>query len=250
MTPGRQTPVPLPNASGLGYYEYLPAGYGTGTRFPLIVFFHGSGERGNGSLEELPRLLRHGPPKLLEHGKELPAIVISPQTRAHWSPSLTTPFVDHLLNHYDVAPDRIYITGLSLGGAGAWLYAKSNPGIPAALVPICGPNSGTGYDVLRDMPTWVFHGIDDDVVPIGASQDILAEVTGARPVVAENAGRTGYFQEARWSWRTGTAAPATGETPTFTVYADTGHDSWTAAYDDQAMWDWMLAQRRTPPGSR
>jgi predicted peptidase len=197
MTPGSQTPVPLPNPSGRGYYEYRPAGYGTGTRSPLIVFFHGSGERGNGSLEKLPRVLSHGPPKLIARGQSLPAIVISPQTEDRWSPSITTPFIDYLLSHYDVDLDRIYITGLSLGGEGAWLYAKSNPGIPAALVPICGPDNNTGYGVLRDMPTWVFHTIGDAIVPISNTQDILAEVTGLRPAVTGNDGKTRLFPESQ-----------------------------------------------------
>jgi dienelactone hydrolase len=250
MTPGGQTPVPLPNPSGRGYYEYLPAGYGTGTRFPLIVFFHGAGERGNGSLAELPRVLKHGPPKLIENGKAFPAIVISPQTATNWLPSITTPFVNYLLANYDVDPDRVYITGLSLGGEGTWRHALANPGIPAAIVPICGPDNSTGYGVLSQIPTWVFHRAGDTVVRISESQDILVEVTGVRPDVTGNEGKTGYFNGSAWGWRAGQAAPATGENPTFTVYTGTSHDAWTAAYNNQAMWDWLFAQRRpTPPGS-
>jgi hypothetical protein len=253
MTPGGQTPVPYPNDSGLGYYEYLPEGYGTGTRFPIIIFFHDAPERGDGSLAELPRVLKHGPPKLIEGGKAFPAIVISPQIDidSSWSPSITTPFVDYILNRYDVDLERIYFTGLSMGGEGTWLYAKANPGIPAAIVPICAPDNSTDYSLLRDLPTWTFHTLRDFVVPISETEDILAKVTGVRPVTTGNGGKTGYFQASSWSWRTGQAAPTPGENPTFTVYSGSGHDAWTAAYNNQAMWDWLFTRRWTlpPPSS-
>jgi predicted peptidase len=110
MTPGGQTPIPKDPITGrLGYYEYLPAGYETGTKFPLIVSF--SAHTGSGTPPDLERVLQSGVPKLIEDGKEFPAIVISPQTSTNWSPSISTPFVDYILSHYDVDPDRIYITG-------------------------------------------------------------------------------------------------------------------------------------------
>jgi predicted peptidase len=243
MPPGRQTPCPLPNPSGLGYYEYLPAGYGTGS-FPLVVFFHGSGERGDGSPAELPRVLRHGPPKLIEHGKELPAIVISPQLPdpARWHTSITTPFVDYLLSHYGVDRSRIYVTGLSLGGEGAWMYARSHPRTVAAIVPVCGPRSGTGYSVLRDLPIWTFHADGDPAVSLASSLDILAEVTSVAP--PRRPGTTSYFDGTSWTSRAGEAPPAPGENPTFTLYPGADHDAWTPAYDNQAMWSWLFAQRR------
>ncbi len=248
MTPGGQTPRPDTPDQPCGYYEYLPDDYPTGTSFPLIVFLHGIGERGNGSLAELPRVLKHGPPKLIEDGKEFPAIVISPQLPASyskWEASFTTPCVAYILEHYKVDRSRVYVTGLSLGGEGTWLYAMANTGIPAALVPICGPKRTTGHGILGDMPIWVFHRIGDPTVPISSSQNILEEITGVKPDVTGQAGKTGYFQPSAWNWRAGDAAPGPGENPTFTVYAGSGHDAWTAAYNNQAMWDWLFAQRRT-----
>lgn len=246
-TPGGQTPYPAPNDAGLGYYEYLPAGYGDGTRFPLIVFLHGVGERGNGSLQDLPRVLKNGPPKLIEGGQDFPAIVISPQvptSQQHWAAAVTTPFVRYLLTHYDVDLERVYITGLSLGGEGTWIYAKSNPTIPAAIVPICGPKFGTGYDALSGLPIWVFHRVGDPTVSINHSVNLLEEVTAVTPAPVV-AGSTGYFGGTSWTWRTGQAAPLAGENPTFTVYTGSGHDAWTAAYNNQAMWSWLFAQRRS-----
>jgi predicted peptidase len=248
MTRGGQTAHPLPNPSGLGYLEYLPVGYGTGTRFPLIVFLHGSGERGDGSHRELARVFAHGPPKLLAAGAELPALVISPQLadERRWTAAVTTPFVDHVLGAYDVDPDRIYITGLSLGGEGAWVYGRSHPERIAALVPVCGPRSGAGYGVLRDVPIWAFHTGAEPIVPIDTSLDILTEVTGVRP--EHEAGHTGYFDGTRWSWRPGEAAPRAGEGRAFTVYPGTSHDAWTPAYDNPDLWRWLFAQRRAGPG--
>lgn len=259
-TPGGQTPFPSPNDAGLGYYEYRPAGYDTpGSQFPLIVFFHGVGECGDGSLNQLPLVLKHGPPKLIEAGRAFPAIVISPQAPKNASGTcswvnLTTPFVDFVLNHYGAHIDRnrIYITGLSLGGEGTWTYARSHPDTVAAIVPICGPKSGTGYDVLRDMPIWTFHRIGDPTVSINATEDILKEVTGVDPRSGLKAGFTGYFKPAAWDWsRTGENPPQTGENPTFTVYTGAFHDAWTMAYNNEAMWTWLFAQHlpHPPPGS-
>jgi len=249
MTAGVQTPHPLPNPTGLGFHEYLPPGYGTGARFPLIVFFHGSGERGDGSSRELARVLANGPPRLLAEGAELPAIVISPQLAdgVRWTAAVTTPFVDRILAAYDVDPDRIYITGLSLGGEGAWVYARNHPDRIAAIAPVCGPRSGTGYGVLAGLPIWAFHTSGEEIVPVRTSVEILTEVTGVAPV--PEAGQTGYFDGARWSWRPGEAAPQSGERVAFTAYPGASHDAWTPAYGNPELWRWLLAQRRGRPGA-
>lgn len=236
-------PCPLPNDAGRGYYEYLPPGYGTGARFPLVVFLHGSGESGDGSPAQLPAVLRHGPPRLIERGTAFPAIVISPQTANDWSISITTPFVDHVLRRYDVDPDRVYITGLSLGGYGTWEYARHRRDLVAAIAPICGPERGTGYGVLDGLPIWAFHRMHEEIVPVEDSENVLGQVTGVRPRSVE--GQTGYFDGALWSWRAGEAAPGATENPAFTVYPGGDHDAWTAAYDNGALWDWLFSHRRT-----
>jgi dienelactone hydrolase len=244
-TSGVQTPHPLPNEAGLGYYEYLPAGYETGAQFPLIVFFHGIGERGDGSTE-LNRVLKWGPPQLInDNVRQFPAIVISPQlsaSSATWSNAITTPFVDYILSHYHVDRSRIYVTGLSLGGGGTWTYAKHHPATVAAIVPICGTRDETGYNVLHPMPIWTFHRISDSTVPISAAVSILDEATGVDPQPLQ-AGSTAYFDGTGWSWRTGEAAPSTGAHVMFTVYSGSAHDEWIPAYNNQAMWDWLFRQR-------
>lgn len=251
-------PRPLPNGTNLPYYEYLPTGYSTATRYPLVVFFHGIGECGNGTTE-LSRVLRNGPPKLIEGGKQFDAIVISPQRPANasgvcenitWSTTLTEPFVDAILDNYSVDRDRVYITGLSMGGGGAWMYAKANPGIVAALVPICGAGGTTSdFVALRGMPIWAFHKEVDSEVPYSSTTSKLGVITGVnpeanRPTDNRSPGYTGSFNGTSWVWRYGQAAPPTNENPILTTYEGSGHDSWTAAYNNQAMWDWMFSQRR------
>jgi len=249
---GTQVARPLPNASGLGYYEYLPDGYGTGARYPLIIFFHGQGERGNGGTE-LARVLKHGPPKLIAAGKSFPAIVISPQLPTQyssWKGEITTAFVDYILDHYAVDRARIYITGLSLGGGGAWIYAKNHPDLVAAVVPICGTESSTGYEVLAGMPLWAFHSEGDQTVLYNKTTTKLKVITGFDPELTrpqDNQGYTAGFNGAKWTWRQGQAAPPASENPILTTYEDTNHDSWTRAYANQALWDWLFRQRRSTP---
>jgi pimeloyl-ACP methyl ester carboxylesterase len=256
LTPGPPTSggqTPYENSDGLSFYEYLPAGYSNGGQFPLLVFLHGIGECGDGSFGQLPRVLKHGPPKLIENGKAFPAIVISPQalgtpTSCSWV-NLTTPFIDFLLDRYAGRIDlsRIYITGLSLGGQGTWAYARNHPSTVAAIVPICGPRSGTGYSVLREMPTWPFHNTGDGTVSIGQTISLLQEITGDAPDLPspppDANTYTGYFKSTGWEWRAGQSAPGPGENPAFTVYNVNSHDAWTKAYNNQAMWDWLFAQR-------
>ncbi|MBV9791329.1 MAG: hypothetical protein JOZ51_24245 [Chloroflexi bacterium] len=251
-------PRPLPNGTNLPYYEYLPAGYGSGTLYPIVVFFHGIDECGNGTTE-LSRVLKLGPPKLIEGGKQFDAIVISPQLPPNssgvcdnisWSTTITTPFVNAILNKYAVDRDRVYVTGLSLGGGGAWMYAKANPGVVAALVPVCGAgSSSTGFEVLRGMPLWAFHYEVDSRVPYSWTTSKLGVITGVnpeinRPTDNRTPGYTGAFNGTGWTWRLGQAAPPASENPILTTYEGSSHAAWTPAYNNQAMWDWMFSQRR------
>lgn len=246
----------LPNGTNLPYYEYLPEGYGT-RPFALLVFFHGIDECGNGTTE-LSRVLRHGPPSLIEGGKVFDAIVISPQLPPNstgecrsisWSTSITVPFVDAILSKYNVDRDRIYITGLSLGGGGTWMYAKARPNMVAAIVPICGNGSSTGSEVLRGMPIWAFHKEADTTVSYSLTTSKLQVITGVnpesnRPQDNRTPGYTGSFNGTSWVWRYGQAAPPATENPILTTYEGSSHDAWTPAYNNAAMWNWLFAQRR------
>jgi predicted peptidase len=198
----------------LPYLLYLPRGYDATKRYPLILFLHGSGERGTDL--DLVRFI--GLPHKLDTWDDCPFIVVSPQCPAHsrWV-FLLDPLdalLDDVLARYAVDERRVILTGMSMGGEGAWSLAAYRPERFAALVAICGRNSPMMALWLKDMPIWVFHGAQDDVVPLSASETMVAALRKA------------------------------GNNPRFTVYPDAGHDSWTQAYDEPELYPWLLAQTK------
>src|SRR4028119_329769 len=123
----------------VGYLLYLPEAYGKdpNQKWPLVVFLHGSGESGS----DLEKLKAHGPPKLIAQGKAFPFIVVSPQApdgvRRGWDVEVLNALLDDMLAKYSVDTDRVYLTGLSMGGYGTWSWATANPERFAAVAPIC-----------------------------------------------------------------------------------------------------------------
>jgi predicted peptidase len=198
----------------LQYLLYLPRKFRTKKRWPLVLFLHGAGERGS----DLSLVKRHGPPKLAEAGKDLPYIVVAPQCPdgRWWNDQLESLqlLLDEICRRCPVDPDRIYVTGLSMGGYGTWALALSQPDRFAAIAPICGGSTPFLAPLIKHVPTWVFHGAKDGVVPITYSREMVESLRAA------------------------------GGKPKFTVYPDAGHDSWTAAYADGQFWRWLLRQRR------
>ena len=122
----------------LDYLLYLPADYDKQDAWPLLLFLHGAGERG----DDLELVKKHGPPKLIEQGKPFPFIVVSPQCPkdGSWStrPLELTALLDDIAAKYKVDRDRVYLSGLSMGGFGTWLLAGYAPERFAAILPICG----------------------------------------------------------------------------------------------------------------
>ena len=210
----------------LDYLLYLP---GTNSApeeaWPLMLFLHGAGERG----DDLEKVKAHGPPRLIAEGRELPFIIAAPQCPEgiSWSnPEMILALnglVDELIANHPVDESRIYLTGLSMGGFGAWHYALRDPGRFAALVPIAGGHQ-PGSDAvpadicaLQDTPVWVFHGLLDDVVPAWQS-GILVDALRACPAEVK-----------------------------LTLYAEADHDdAWKRAYNDPALYEWLLAQQLGP----
>src|SRR5262249_16491424 len=161
------------------YLEYLPPGYATATsNFPVIIFLHGSGEAGNGSPEELERVASWGPPSLIKNGHDMCFevngvkecfVVISPQmsNASYGWDYIVAGVIDHLLNgpdNYKVDPNRIYLTGLSLGGGGVYNVASSlrnRPNKIAAIAPMAGYSESFDDGCVisaRKIPIWAFHG--------------------------------------------------------------------------------------------
>jgi poly(3-hydroxybutyrate) depolymerase len=246
---GIQKEVPLgTNAAKFGYFEYLPPNYPTSGSFPLIVFLHGVGEKGNGTTD-LYKVLKNGPPYQISIGawpiknpngnypsKEF--IVISPQSSSGFpSPASIHEFIAFLKSYYKVDNDRIYLTGLSAGGISTWRYLATYNDQIAAAIPIAG-NSNAYTSTLctsKDTPVWAFHGDADGTVSVSGS------------ITAINTLRS---------------CPPAGTAPhLLTIYNGVGHNSWTNTYNlryiDHAVvdpnydsysvsiYDWLLSHTRS-----
>jgi len=202
----------------LDYWLHLPQDYtaDSGREWPLILFLHGGGERGN----DLALVKRHGIPKLLEQGTHLPFVVVAPQcpedstwwVEAHAVMAL----LDEVSRAHAVDARRVYLTGLSLGGYGTWYLATLHPRRFAAVAPICG--GGVWFygfpervGALKDVPVWAFHGAKDPTVPLEESTKMVEALREA------------------------------GGNVRFTVYPDAEHDSWTQTYDNPELYEWFLS---------
>jgi len=196
----------------VGYLLYLPENYNTSENFPLLLFLHGAGERG----DDLEKVKVHGPPKLIAGGKNFPFIVVSPQCPENqwWSSEVLDALLKDIVDNYNVDEDRIYVTGLSMGGFGTWELAIKYPNRFAAIAPICGGGNFHLADVLKDLPIWVFHGAKDNVVPLKSSQEMVD------------------------------ALEKVGGNVKFTIYPMAGHDSWTETYNNPELYEWFLKQKR------
>jgi predicted peptidase len=200
------------------YLLYLPKEYGkeTDKKWPLMLFLHGSGESGS----DIEKVKMHGPPKLVAGGKEFPFIIVSPQaptSRIGWQVETLNTLLDDVIQKYSVDQDRVYLTGLSMGGFGTWALASANPERFAAIAPICGGGQPFMARRLKNVPAWVFHGGKDPTVPVKNSEDMVDALKSA------------------------------GGDVKLTIYPDAGHDSWTATYDNPELYTWFLAHTRNKP---
>lgn len=228
-----QTVTFVPTAPDVrGHAAILPASYNDTTKtWPTIIFLHGSGERGSGSLNDLKKTIANGPAKVLKDGKFL---ILCPQTNS-WSwrtvKTLRDPvtnttykvkvndankFVEWALQHYRIDPKRVYITGLSMGGEGVWFAMADNPSLYAAGAPVCGRASRTEGGTVQKggVKVWAFHGDADKSIGIQAG---LNPILGMRTA---------------------------GGSPTWTVYPGVGHNCWDVTYKNMALYPWFLKYTR------
>ena len=213
---------------------FVPPSYVPTRRWPVILFLHGAGERGSDGYIQTQVGLA---PAIRQNASRIPAIAVFPQATADssWTGMLARvamAALDQTMREYQIDPARVYLTGLSMGGNGAWYIAYRNPKRFAALVPICSwvsPNfwkvdpvvpadSGEVFSALarqlHRVPTWIFHGEIDPVVPVAESRKAYA------------------------------ALQAAGAGVQYTEVPGTGHNSWDAAYASPKLWAWVLAQRQ------
>ncbi len=215
--PGSQTAARLkePVSVELGYLLYLPEEYEQRDSWPLILFLHGAGERG----DDLELVKKHGPPKLIAAGEDFPFIVVSPQCpKDRWWESVElAALLDEVSGRYNVDADRIYVTGLSMGGFGTWRLAFFQPHRFAAIAPICGGGERYWTKSYPHLPVWAFHGAKDTSVPLERSVDMIEGLE------------------------------AEGGHPKLTVYPEAKHDSWTETYENPEFYEWLLQQKRSIP---
>ena len=196
-----------------GYLEYLPKEYGKGEKMPLVIFLHGAGERG----DDLELVARHGWLKHVRNGQEYPFVILAPQCpqNDYWGCYIESlnAFLDTALKEYDVDPKRVYLTGLSMGGTGTWLWSLANPERFAAVLPVCGSGVCWYAGKLVNKPVWAMHGDADTTVDWGESVR-MTEAIRKR-----------------------------GGNPKLTLYPRVGHNAWDYAYSDPEVIEWMLAQK-------
>ncbi len=198
------------------YSVYVPPDYAPDEAFPLILFLHGSGERGDDGFRQtevgLPAVIRRG-------GARPRALIVMPQCRAGqtWSGDMARMAlrcVEQTAREYRVDAERLYLTGLSLGGAGTWLIGSALAERFAALVPVCGFGSKADAAKLARVPVWVFHGTLDDAVPVERSREMVQAIRAA------------------------------GGSVKYTEYPNLAHNCWDAAYAEPELWRWLFEQRR------
>ena len=146
-------------------------------KLPLILQLHGAGERGDGG-DKLDLVEKWGFPEMLKAG-EYPCIFVFPQCpeNTFWVARVESilRFLDQLMDFYPIDPERVYLTGLSMGGYGTWYTAMAAPERFAAIAPVCGGGMAWNAGVLK-MPVWAFHGVEDTDVSVRESDDMVAEL--------------------------------------------------------------------------
>ena len=202
------------------YLLFLPEGYGAEAtkRWPLILFLHGAGERG----DNIWLVAKHGVPKIDTQQTSFPFIVAAPQCppKKIWSNDLLLALLDEVETKYAVDTQRVYLTGLSMGGYGTWSLGLSQPERFAAIAPICGggelitPLLANKSDLVR-LPVWAFHGAKDPTVPLAESERMVnyMKMIGGKEVK-------------------------------LTVYPEAKHDSWTQTYANPELFTWFLQHSR------
>jgi len=196
------------------YLLYLPPGYDEDPtkRWPLLLFLHGTYERGSNLEQVKARAL----PMLIAQGRQFPFVIVSPLCPAdeYWLPVELNALLDKLEAECRVDPDRVYCTGLSMGAYATWETAIEFPARFAALAPVCGAGDLQEVQRIKHIPVWVFHGAHDELVPVDRAWEMVDALRKA------------------------------GAKPLFTVYPDADHDAWTRTYASRRLYDWLSAQRR------
>jgi predicted peptidase len=217
-----------PDGRTVKYRWSAPARPEPGKTYPLVLFLHGSGERGDDNSAQL----KHGVVPIIRNAEKLgmPVFLIAPQCpkdrwwtlRDHDSSAddeathalldALMALVDHKIQSHAIDPKRFHVTGISMGGYGTWSLLGHAPDRIASAIPICGGGDPQLAAKFKDVPVWAFHGEADEIVPVRRTREMITAI--------ENAGGK----------------------PKATYYPRVTHDSWTQTYLDPEVIRWMLAR--------
>lgn len=224
------------NGNVAGFWQSVPAGYKKTTKkYPLILFIHGIGELGTNLAKMnccgLPKHLRNKsfPADFEVKGKHYSFLVMSPQFKVRPTPADIQSVIDFAKKRFRVDPDRIYVTGLSMGGGSTWDYSAVYGQVAAAVVPVCGgtrPTSALAEKIAsKDLPVWTLHSTGDKVVPVKWAENWITWIDNNNPSLSS---RT-----------------------KLTVWNSISHNStWAKAFnpstrvDGMNIYEWMLQYRR------
>ena len=224
------------------FYQYLPQGYQSESQqYPLMIFVHGIGELGWGTTTSLPNVLLNGPPRLIKDGKfpntfsvkgeTFKFIVLSPQFISWPTPTDIEELINYAVSHYRVDINRIYVTGLSMGGGVVWEYASKSAAYAnriAAIVPVCGvaPSNEQKGQVIAsaNLPVWATHNDGDGAVEVKNTHNFIYYINSSNPPPAPLAKKT--------------------------IFDDDSHDAWSKTYNPEFrenglnVYEWMLQYKR------
>ncbi len=223
------------NGDVLKYRLLKPLDFDPLAKYPLVVFLHGAGERGDDNTAQLKHcMMEFCKP---ERRQKFACYVLAPQcpkeekwTDIDWSASqpeypkqisrsleLTMSVVDTMLADAAIDKHRVYFAGLSMGGYGTWDALGRRPELIAAAIPICGGGNTANVESFKHIPIWCFHGDDDRAVNVEKSRTMIA------------------------------ALKAAGGQPRYTEYPGVQHDSWTQTFANEATFEWLFSQKKSPP---
>ncbi|HKB02064.1 MAG TPA: prolyl oligopeptidase family serine peptidase [Gemmataceae bacterium] len=212
-----------PDGQAANYTLFVPHGYDPDRPAPVILFLHGAGEAGTDG--EKPTQTGLGP-AVRAREATFPFLAVFPQvsdrlpaSHGSWRPGQpdaerALAILDEVCREYRADPNRVYLTGVSVGGTGLWQVAAAHPDRWAAIVPVCGYGPVANAAALKDLPCWCFHGADDGNVPVERSREMVSALRRA------------------------------GGNPRYTEYPGVGHNSWEKAYETDELYEWLLAQAR------
>jgi predicted peptidase len=198
-----------PVVDHVNYVLYVPTVYAQGpaSDFPLILFLHGSEQRGDN-----PALLDDMALLAFAEATDFPFVAVIPQCprNMHWPPRIVKAVLDSVESMLRIDRDRVYLTGFSMGGYGTWQTAAAYPGTFAAIAPISGMSDLPDVPQLKEIPIWAFHGARDVNVPVTESRKMIEKLR------------------------------MSGASAQLTVYPDLAHDCWTITYRDSRLYLWFL----------